>query len=96
MMLKVLDVCDMEVGMFDNIEDFVRRHFYTESDHEEWLKESKEDDENFDIENNPYEESIQFYITTILNEKEIVVIEDRNNIYSGFEWGGYAFIEIFD
>ena len=91
-MFTVYDVCDMEIGCFSSVREFVEKAFYTRECHTEWIENMKECEKNdtLDESNYPYEESVQFYIDTIIAEKEPIMTEEGGFVL-GWEWCGFTF-----
>lgn len=91
MAFVAFDCTNTEVGMFQNVRDFVENYYYTKEDHDKWVQEQIEfeQDDTLGESNYPYEDSVQFYVNAIIDENEPVIIQDEISL--GFEWGGYTF-----
>lgn len=91
MAFVAFDCTNTEVGMFQNVRDFVENYYYTKEDHDKWVQEQIEfeQDDTLGESNYPYEDSVQFYVNAIIDENEPVIIQDQISL--GFEWGGYTF-----
>lgn len=91
MAFVAFDCTNTEIGMFQNVRDFVENYYYTKETHDEWVQEQIEfeQDDSLGKDNYPYEDSVQFYINAIIDENEPVIIQDEISL--GFEWGGYTF-----
>ena len=91
MAFVAFDCTNTEIGMFQNVRDFVENYYYTKETHDEWVQEQIEfeQDDTLSEDNYPYEDSVQFYVNAIIDENEPVIIQDEISL--GFEWGGYTF-----
>lgn len=91
MAFVAFDCTNTEIGMFQNVRDFVENYYYTKETHDEWAQEQIEfeQDDTLSEDNYPYEDSVQFFVNTIIDENEPVIIQDEISL--GFEWGGYTF-----
>lgn len=91
MAFVAFDCTNTEIGMFQNVRDFVENYYYTKEDHDKWVQEQIEfeQDDTLGESNYPYEDSVQFYVNAIIDENEPVIIQDQISL--GFEWGGYTF-----
>lgn len=91
MAFVAFDCTNTEIGMFQSVRDFVENYYYTKEDHDEWVHEQIEfeQDDTLGESNYPYEDSVQFYVNAIIDENEPVIIQDQISL--GFEWGGYTF-----
>lgn len=79
-----------EIGTFQSVRDFVENYYYTKETHDEWVQEQIELEQNdLGEDDYPYEDSVQFYVNTIIDENEPVIIQDEISL--GFEWDGYTF-----
>lgn len=91
MAFVAFDCTNTEIGMFQNVRDFVENYYYTKETHDEWVQEQIEfeQDDTLSEDNYPYEDSVQFFVNAIIDENEPVIIQDEISL--GFEWGGYTF-----
>lgn len=91
MAFVAFDCTNTEIGMFQSVRDFVENYYYTKEDHDKWVQEQIEfeQDDTLGEDNYPYEDSVRFYVNAIIDENEPVIIQDEISL--GFEWGGYTF-----
>lgn len=91
MAFVAFDCTNTEIGIFQNVRDFVENYYYTKEDHDKWVQKQIEfeQDDTLGEDNYPYEDSVQFYANAIIDENEPVIIQDEISL--GFEWGGYTF-----
>lgn len=91
MAFVAFDCTNTEIGMFQNVRDFVENYYYTKETHDEWVQEQIEfeQDDTLGEDNYPYEDSVRFFVNAIIDENEPVIIQDEISL--GFEWGGYTF-----
>ena len=91
MAFVAFDCTNTEIGMFQNVRDFVENYYYTKETHDEWVQEQIE----FEQDDTLGEAIIlmktvfSFYVNAIIDENEPVIIQDEISL--GFEWGGYTF-----
>lgn len=74
-------------GVFNGIRSFVENYYYTPEIHKQFLLELKEEDDNIELANHSYEDSVQFYINDIK-------VWSQHDALDGFEWDSYYFKEV--
>ena len=74
-------------GEFEGVRSFLENYYYTLEIHEQFLLELKEEDDDIELANHSYEDSVQFYINDIK-------AWSQHDALDGFEWDSYYFKEV--